>query len=61
MQSPETVWAVVEVWRGIPVAVDIFRTQEMAIQHEQHIRERINLMEDETGVFEAKLEPRLDA
>ena len=61
MQCPETAWVVVEVWRGIPVATDIFRNQEMAIQHEQRIRERINLMEDETGIFEVTLDLRHDA
>jgi hypothetical protein len=57
MQHHETVWVVVEVWRGIPIAADIFRDREKAVDYEQSVRARINLMEDETGLFEAELEP----
>jgi len=56
MQHHETVWVVVEVWRGIPIAADIFRDQERAVDYEQRVRARINLVEDETGFFEVELE-----
>jgi hypothetical protein len=57
MQHHETVWVVVEVWRGIPVAANIFRDQKKAVDYEQSVRARINLMEDETELFEVELEP----
>jgi hypothetical protein len=57
MKNCETVWAVAEVWRGIPVEVKLFRSYEAAAAHEQLVRARMDHQYDETGVFEISLEP----
>ena len=57
MKKGETVWAVVEVWRGFPVEVKLFRHYEAATAHEQLVRARMDHQYDETGIFEISLEP----
>jgi hypothetical protein len=56
MQHHETVWVVVEVWRGIPAGVEIFRSREKAVDYENRLRARLNTLEDETDLFEVELE-----
>jgi hypothetical protein len=57
MRNCESVWAVVEVWRGFPVEVKLFRHYEAATAHEQLVRARMDDQYDETGIFEISLEP----
>lgn len=60
MKAHETIWIVTEVWRGIPASVHAFRDSETALAYEQQVRGRINLLEDETGVFGVQLETASD-
>jgi len=60
MKKPETIWVVAEVWRGLLTSVRAFRDSEMALTYERQVRQRINLVEDEVGVFEVLLDAESD-
>ena len=49
-------WVVVYVWRGLPDSVEAFPDLSSAQERESELRKTINLEDDETGVFEIKLE-----
>jgi hypothetical protein len=48
----EASWVVVEVHSGIPVAVKTFSTYELAEEYSESLRMKLNLENDETGVFQ---------
>lgn len=49
------IWVVVEVWRGLPVAVDHFQEWEDAHDFLMKLRDRINENTDEADIFELKI------
>jgi len=45
------IWVVVEVWRGIPLSVSVFRDEQLAADHQKKLRNKMNPDEDEAGIF----------
>jgi len=52
MQDTDSLWVVVEVFAGIPVAVRAYRDRQSADDWERDIRMRMSPERDETAVFE---------
>ncbi len=48
-------WVVVEVQSGIPVSVRSFTSYETAKRYSYSLRRKLNLEDDETGIFEIEL------
>jgi hypothetical protein len=48
-------WIVVQVWRGIPIEVEIYATLRTARRRERILRQSMNPHENEVGVFKAPL------
>jgi len=54
--SPETVWVVVKVERGIPVIAEVYNDRETALLREQALRNScFNPNDDETEVFKTPI------
>jgi hypothetical protein len=54
--SAQVAWIVVEVQSGIPVSVRPFLDFESADQYSELLRTKLNLDDDETGVFEIEFD-----
>lgn len=53
-------WILVEVRSGIPVSVSAFSNEEQARNEETKLREKMNLENDETGIFEITITKEKD-
>jgi len=51
-RASEPIWAVVHVYRGIPVAVEGYRSEDAAQRRADDLRLEINLEDDAVAVFE---------
>jgi hypothetical protein len=51
----DEIWVVAVVKSGLPIIIEAFLDRITADHREQYYRERINLENDETGVFEVKI------
>lgn len=54
-QDKKSLWVLVHVARGIPVAVEAFYNLKSAEKRERLLRKNLNLNDDETGIFEIEL------
>jgi hypothetical protein len=50
-----TIWVVVTVQSGIPTSAEAFNDAKGANNREAIIRDKLNLDNDETGIFELRL------
>lgn len=55
-EQPEVIWIVVKVESGIPVSVEAYRNRQSAKKRESLFRRHMHPENDETGVFEVKIE-----
>jgi len=56
MQDADSLWVVVEVFAGIPVAVGAYRDRQAAQDWERFLRMHMSPERDETGVFEVHVD-----
>jgi hypothetical protein len=49
-------WILVEVHRGIPDSITVFKSEQSALSHGKKMRAEMNLDYDETGLFEVDLD-----
>lgn len=60
MQNTDSLWVVVEVFAGIPVAVGAYRDEQSAEDRARFIRSHMDPERDETAAFEVRVgEPPL--
>jgi len=51
----ELLWILVEVRSGIPASVEVFTDRQLAEIRESRLRKKLNLDNDETGIFPVKV------
>lgn len=54
--SPETMWVVVFVKRGVSVLVGAYRDEETALSHSQALTKDMDANDDDVGVFCVEIE-----
>jgi hypothetical protein len=59
--SDNSIWIVVEVRSGIPVAIKAFSSYKSADVYLEIVRKSLNLDNDETGIFQVDLESNLES
>lgn len=60
MRGRETIYTVVQVWRGFASAVHTFAARESAERCAARLRRKLNVDEDDVGVFQTKLNASRD-
>lgn len=55
-ESNQSVWVIVDVWRGLAVGAEVFSSEAGAQKRLDYLIENTNLNEDDVNIFEVKVD-----